>query len=52
MAAKKNVWASFRKRGFTIKYSKANKTWQVWRGKYLITDFAYKQTARNYAEKH
>lgn len=49
---KNNSWAWFKVGKFTIKYSKENKTWQVWNNLNLITDYKLKQSARSYAEKH
>ena len=49
---KKDPKASFKEGKFTVKYSKSNKTWQVWHGKSLDTDFVSKVVARNYAKRH
>ena len=34
--AKKNAWSSVKFGSYTVKYSKGNKTWQVWREKAIL----------------
>jgi len=46
-----NAWSSVKFGSYTVKYSKANKTWQVLKGKELITDYAVKSSAVKYAER-
>lgn len=36
---------------YTVKFSKANDTYQVWEGDHLVTDFATKEKAKAYADK-
>jgi len=36
---------------YTVKFSKANKTYQVWEGDHLVTDFATKERAKEYADR-
>jgi len=48
---KKNAWSSVKFGSFTVKYSKSNKTWQIWRKRNLITDYDLKSTAVNYAKR-
>ena len=45
-----NAWSSVKFGSYVVKYSKANKTWQVWKGKTLITDYTVKSSAVKYAE--
>ena len=47
----KNAWSSVKFGSYLVKYSKANKTWQVLKGKKLITDYAVKCSAVNYAKR-
>jgi hypothetical protein len=46
-----NAWSSVKFGSYLVKYSKANKTWQVLKGKTLITDYAIKSNAIKYAER-
>jgi len=48
---KKNAWSSVKIGSFTVKYSKSNKTWQVWRKGSLVTDYSSKNYAVNYAKR-
>lgn len=36
---------------YTVKFSKANDTYQVWEGDHLVTDFATKEKAKAYADR-
>ena len=45
-----NAWSSVKFGSYLVKYSKANKTWQVWKGKTLIKDFSIKSSAIKYAK--
>lgn len=47
----KNAWSSVKFGSYLVKYSKANKTWQVFKGNKLITDYYLKSNAVKYAEK-
>ena len=49
--AKKNAWSSVKFGSYTVKYSKVNKTWQVWRKGNIVTDYSKKSSALNYAKR-
>jgi len=36
---------------YTMKYSKPNETWQVWKGETLVTDFARKENAQIFTKR-
>jgi len=48
MKVRKNRWSSVKMGIYTVKYSKTNKTWRVWRRSKLITDFNDKKDAVKY----
>ena len=45
-----NAWSSVKIGSYLVKYSKANKTWQVLKGKKIIKDYSVKSSAVKYAE--